>query len=134
MTTDSDKFVFPDTSIWIEYLHKQESVYSRLEKLMEQGLICTSRFVVAELLQGVRSDQEFEILEGTTEIFRLLEEKENTWREAARLSNQLMRKGTRVGLGDCYIATLAHQHNVVLWTADKHFRFIQKILDIRLLP
>lgn len=132
MTTGSDNRVLLDTSVWIDYFRKKETVYSRVEQLIDENRICTTRFIMAELLCGALSDTEFATLKTGVEIFDVLEEREDTWIEAARLASGLRRLGRSVGIGDCYIATLAHQHQVSLWSFDKHFRTIQQQLKLSL--
>lgn len=132
MTTASAEPVLIDTSVWVEYFRKKQPFFDRVEGIMEEGRVCTARFIVAEILQGARSETEFRTLQTATEIFHLLEERPETWIEAARLSSHMRGDGRPVGLGDCYIAVLAHQHDVGLLTLDKHFQFIQKRLKITL--
>ncbi len=134
MTTDSADLILLDTSVWIDYLRKKKSVFEEVETLIEQELVCITPFIAAEILQGAKSEEEFKILQTTTEIFHCLQEQDNSWIEAARLSNQLRRGGCMVGLGDCYIATIAFQHQVTLWSFDKHFKQIEKQYKIKLYP
>ena len=132
MTIAFTDLVLIDTSIWIDYFRKKEPLFEEVENLIEQERVCIVHFIVAEILQGAKSDEEFKILQSATEIFHSLEEQADTWVEAARLSNHLRRTGNPIGLGDCYIATLASQHNAILWTLDKHFKQIKKFLKIKL--
>lgn len=125
-----DNSILVDTSVWVEYFRKKQPFYGALEDLIEQDRVCTISFIAAEILQGARSEMEFMTLRGATEIFHLLEESPDTWIESARLSSTLRQKGQRVGLGDCYIATMAHRHGKPLWSLDKHFEVIQKELKI----
>lgn len=132
MTIASVKHILLDTSVWIDYFRKIKPIQQQVEKMIEEERIATCRFVVAELLQGARSKDHFSTLKEATEVFHLLIEKPDTWSEAARVSSQLIQNNKKVGLGDCYIAALATQHVVPLWTFDNHFKTIQSILPLKL--
>lgn len=122
--------VLIDTSVWIEYFRKKAPFFAQVESLIDEGRVCTLRFIIAELVQGARSDPESTVLESATQIFHLLEEQPDTWLEAGRLSSRLRRAGRSVGLGDCYIATMARQHDVPIWSLDKHFVEISRVAKI----
>lgn len=130
MTTGSTELVLLDTSIWIDYFRKKAPLIAAVDRLIDEERVCVAYLVVAELLQGCKTDLEFNILKQTTQVFPLLEERPNTWIFAADLSRRLRCEGQSVGLADCYLATLAHQHAVQLWTQDRHFLTIQKQLKI----
>lgn len=128
----SDNPVLIDTSVWIDYFRRNPVVHGQVEKLIEERRIGTCRFIVAELLQGARSEEHYSILKETTEVFKLFEETPETWLKAAYVSSQLIRMGKKVGLGDCYIAVLAHQYDIPLWSFDKHFKVIRSVLKFNL--
>lgn len=132
MTADLAECVFLDTSIWIDYFRKKDSVFDRVEHLIDAGRVCTARLVVAELLQGAKSDSEFLILQDAVLVFRVLEERPDTWIQAAKLSKTLRSKGKTIGLADCYLAVLAHHYRVPFWTQDHHFTTIQSQLQLDL--
>jgi len=130
MTIGSAKLVLLDTSVWIDFFRKKSPVFEEVDLLIEQNRICIARLIAAELLQGAKSTKEFNILKESPDVFHLLEETADTWNQAANLSRQLRSQGYTIGLGDCYIATLAHHYRVPIWSHDKHFEIIANHLSI----
>ena len=124
--------VLIDTSVWIEYFRKVQPYFDKTETLIEEKRVCTASIILAELLQGSRSDSEFVALQSASEVFEVLEADHLAWVDAARLSSRLRRKGKSVGLADCLIATLAHRSHCLLWTLDKHFKLIRAELSLSL--
>lgn len=132
MTTGSAEPVLLDTSVWIDYFHAKNPVYNQVENLIDEERVCIIELIAAEILQGTRSETEFTTLKEIIEVFPVLEEKRNTWITAAKLSGQIRRAGNPAGLADCYIAVMAHEHRVSLWSLDKHFTSIRNHLEFKL--
>lgn len=99
---------------------------------MDEARVCLARLILAELLQGAKSDKETTILRDLPSVFRVLEEGPSTWEKAGLLSYHLKRQGKTVSLGDCYIATLAHENDVFLFTRDKDFEVIKTAVKLSL--
>ena len=51
-----------DTSIWINFLKASEPVFSRMQRLLENGQVLAVEFVFAELMQGAREKRERNII------------------------------------------------------------------------
>jgi len=126
------KLVLVDTSIWIDYFRKQKRVYEELSRLMDETRICLARLILAELIQGAKSDREVTTLNDLPSVFRVLEEGPSTWEKAGLLSYRLKRQGKTASLGDCYIATLANENGVLLFTRDKDFEVIKAVVNLSL--
>lgn len=129
-TSDSGK-VLVDTSAWIEFFRKAEPVYSKVSTLLESGRICTLGIVIAELIQGVRSEDEVKVLEDFVHVFELLPERVETWREAGKLSWRLRRRGKTVGLADCYVAVAASAAGASVFSLDRHFELMEAEGEVR---
>ena len=125
-----DKLVLVDTSIWIDYFRKQKRVYEEVSRLMDETRVCLARLILAELIQGAKSDREITILKDMPNVFRVLEEGPSIWEKAGLLSYRLKRQGKTVSLGDCYIATLAHENDVLVFTRDKDFEAIKTVVNL----
>jgi hypothetical protein len=58
-----------------------------------------------------------------------VDQTDDTWLGAGKLSFLMKKKGLTVHLIDCYIAVLANEHQCRLFSLDVHFKTIQKFLD-----
>ena len=126
------KPVLVDTSIWIDYFRKEKRAYEEVGRLMDEARVCLASLILAELIQGAKSDKETTVLRNLPSMFRVLEEDPSTWEKAGLLSYRLKRQGKTVSLGDCYIATLAHENDVLLFTRDKDFEVIKTAVSLSL--
>lgn len=122
--------VLVDTSAWIEFFRKKEPWYSAISGLMDDKRVCCSGIVLAELIQGAKSEKELEVLRDFRHVFEFLDESVDLWQAAGELSNSLQRKGKSIGLSDCYLAAAAKAHKVKISTLDKHFNVIKTTFGI----
>lgn len=118
--------VLVDTSAWIEFFRKKEPYYSTILKLIDNDEICCIGIILAELLQGSKSEKELNTIKEFLHVFDFLPESTELWEKAGELSYFLQRNGKSVGLSDCYIAVIAKSNNVRLLTLDRHFSVIKK--------
>lgn len=124
--------ILVDTSAWIEFFKKKEPWHGTVSGLMDDKRICCAGIVLAELIQGAKSEKEIEILRDFRHVFEFLDESVDLWQAAGELSNTLQRKGKSVGLSDCYLAASAKSHQVKILTLDKHFNVIKGVTGIGL--
>ncbi len=111
-----------DTSIWVEYLKRPDTApAAEAERLIVSGRALVLGPVTAELLQGARSEKEFETLREALEGLPFAEGTRETWISVGRLSYSLRRKGTPVPLSDLYIAVLAMEVGASVYTLDQDF-------------
>lgn len=126
--------VLIDTSVWIDYFRgTSPGIAAKVDALLAAAEVCAPRIVVAELLQGARSDREVAAIEVFLEAFTIIDQGPETWLKAARLSRRLRARGRSVHLVDCYIAVIADEAGCAMFTLDEHFREIAKALPLRLL-
>lgn len=130
--TDALHKVLVDTSVWIEFFRKKEPYYSVVSELMDNDSICCLGIVVAELLQGAKSEKELNTIKDFLHVFDFLPEAVESWEKAGELSFSLQRKGKSTGLSDWYIAVAAQAAEVRLFTLDKHFSVIGKEISLNL--
>jgi predicted nucleic acid-binding protein len=123
-TDDLDK-VLVDTSAWIEFFKKKEPWYGVVSGLMDDKRVCCAGIILAELIQGVRSEKEMDVLRDFRHVFAFLDESVDHWQAAGELSHALLRKGKSVGLSDCYLAAAAKASRIQVLTLDKHFEMIK---------
>lgn len=124
--------VLVDTSAWIEFFRRKEPWYGVVSGLMDDRRVCCSGIILAELIQGAKSEKELDVLRDFRHVFEFLEESVDLWQAAGELSNALQRKGKSVGLSDCCLAVSAKAHKVKILTLDKHFDVIKGAAGIGL--
>ena len=114
--------VVVDASVWIPYLRLPGSPLGlQVLDLLGSGRARLTTLTLAELLQGARSEGEFE---GLREVFRdvpRVDEIPEDWIEAARLASGLRRRGITVPLLDCCLASTCHRLGSLLLTLDADF-------------
>lgn len=124
-----DRVVFIDTSAWIEYLRKTiHAITKEVESSLAVDTASTCWVVLAELLQGAKSEKEIELIKDLSSVAKILKETESTWKDAGILSNKLRKHGKNIPLIDCYLAVLAKQNNARILSLDKHFPAIAELL------
>lgn len=129
----SGKKTIIDTSVWIDYFRKQSAALSEaVDAVLSGDDIYIPKIVVAELIQGAKSQKEILIIEDFIDAFKIIDQKEDTWLEAGKLSYRLKKKGKNVNLTDCYIAIIAREYECKIFTLDKHFKEIQTEINISL--
>jgi predicted nucleic acid-binding protein len=133
METSALDKILVDTSAWIEFFRKKEPWHSAISGLMDDKRICCSGIILAELIQGAKSEKELEVLRDFRHVFEFLEESVDLWQAAGELSNTLKRKGKSVGLSDCYLAVASKAQKVKILTLDKHFEVLKSTVGIGLL-
>lgn len=127
---DLDK-VLVDTSAWIEFFRKKEPYYSTISNLIDEDRVCCIGIILAELLQGAKSEKELGVLREFLHVFDFLDESKELWEEAGELSFKLIKKGHKPGLSDCYIAVASYKNNISIMSLDSHFSFIKEVIGIK---
>lgn len=129
----SGERILIDTSIWIAYFQNKPSAFSKkVDEILSGDVIYIPKIVVAELIQGAKSQKEISIIEDFVDTFNIIDQKEDTWVEAGKLSYRLRKKGKSINLTDCYIAIIARAYECYVFTLDKHFKYIQTEININL--
>ena len=123
-----------DTSVWIKYFKNQNEQFTeKVEELLNFSEVCVPKVVLAELIQGAKSEKEISVIGEFIEAFNLLDQSYDTWIKAGRLSFSMKRKGTTVSIVDCYIAVIAVENDCKIFSLDEHFKSIKKFLRFELI-
>lgn len=126
--------VLIDTSVWIEFFRQREPYHSMVTKLIDDDQVICCGIILAELMQGAKSDKELAVLNDFLKVFAFIPETPELWAAAGKLSGKLRRKGVTIGLSDCFIATAASSVKVQVATLDNHFEALGKPAGISLYP
>lgn len=131
----SGRKILIDTSIWIDYFkNKASGIADKVDEILAGDEVHVPKIVIAELIQGARSEKEITVVEKFADAFNIVDQGADTWIKAGRLSYMMKKKGKSINLSDCYIAVIAQEHNCSIFTLDKHFDEIKKYTDISLIP
>jgi predicted nucleic acid-binding protein len=127
-----------DTSVWIDFFNGLETAVSRLLEnlILAEEDVCISDFILTEVLQGFRSDKEFEIAKRhllKLPIYGI--NGNNSYVKAAQIYRVCRKKGFTIRkTADCIIAQTAIENGLVLLHRDSDFDLIAKVCALKLYP
>ena len=126
--------VVVDTSVWVDFFRGRNVAHvAKMEHLLEESEdICTCGIVLAEVLQGIRSESEYARTLSRFNTFLYLEMSRNTFIRAAQIYRSLRQRGVTVSKPvDCLIAAVAIEHNVPLLHNDRDFDAIGRYSGLK---
>jgi len=125
--------VLIDTSVWIDYFKSANNYIAELvDDILTNAEVYVPKSVIAELIQGAKSEKEISVIEEFVNAFHIIDQSDDTWSKAGKLSYTMKRKGITANLMDCYLAVIAQENNCKILTLDRHFKDIKKFLRIEL--
>jgi predicted nucleic acid-binding protein len=116
-----------DTSVWIEFFRSEPKIGSQLEALLRNNNVWTCGIVIFELLQGIKSDSEKKAVLEILSAISYIEMSPFLWQKSAAISLSLKEKGITLPLSDIFIASIAIENNISIFTLDKHFEQIPEV-------
>jgi predicted nucleic acid-binding protein len=123
-----------DTSVWVSYFRGGSPIISeKVDRLLAGDGVCVPKIVLAELVQGAKSEREISTIEDFFDAFTILDQSPETWLKAGRLSRELKMREKTIHLLDCYIAVIAKENACAILTLDDHFKEIQKVMPLTLI-
>ena len=126
-----DKKIIIDTSVWIDYFKGNNThLHNKVDKVLTHCHIYVPKVVLAELFQGAKSEKEIAVIEDFIDAFHIIDDEQDTWLKAGRLSFSMKRKGVTIHIIDCYIAVLANENRCSLFSLEERFKIIKKFLHI----
>ena len=126
--------VLVDTSAWIDFFRDGSSPYGVVvDALLQEGLVCTTGLVKAEVLPGARTKKEFNLLNEYFNALPFLTDPADMWDKVIGGQRKLKQKGINgVGIPDLTVAVTALTHNVRVFSRDRHFDLMKKNLGLKL--
>ncbi|MBS4021853.1 MAG: PIN domain-containing protein [Dethiobacter sp.] len=121
--------IFVDTSIWIEYFKNQPEIADKIDKGLLSEIIYMVGPVISEILQGAKTESDFESLNNSIDGVPFIETDFADWRLAGELSFKLRRKGLTIPITDCLIAAISINNEAFIYSLDQHFK---QIPDVKL--
>jgi hypothetical protein len=122
--------VLVDTSIWIDYFRGGDGSKD-LGFLIDENLIVINDLILAELTPYLKIKRQ-------TKVIKLLHEVSQIplaiqWEEIIEFQVKCLKSGVNgVGIPDLIIAQNAKQNGCKVFSLDKHFHFLNRILKVGL--
>lgn len=117
--------VVVDTAVWVDFFRgRNEPVRAALRELIRGHQAVLTGIVLAEVLQGIRTQGEVDSVRNEFASLHYYETARDTWSRAGSLSGQLRQKGLTLPLSDLIIAVLAMENGAEAFTTDPHFEKI----------
>ena len=113
--------ILADTSVWIEFFKQNSATGDALEALILEEAVWTCGIVLFELVQGVRAEKEKTQILTTVSHLKYAEMSKTLWQKAGDLSASLREKGLALPHSDIFIAAIAIEYNLSIFTLDEHF-------------
>jgi predicted nucleic acid-binding protein len=120
------KNVLVDSSVWIEYFRGRKEAAS-LDELIDKNLLCINSLILSELIPFLRIKKE-------NTLIKILMTIKNTaikinWEEIIDFQESNLRNGiNKVGIADLIIVQNARNHNLCLYSLDKHFELMNRYI------
>lgn len=122
--------VLVDTSVWIDYF-RGSGDSKNLDLLIDENLIVTNEIVLAELLPYLKIKKQTKVIALLHEINKI--QLDINWKEIIEYQVKCLESGTNgIGIPDLIIAQNAKQNGSKVYSLDKHFRLLNKVLNIDL--
>jgi predicted nucleic acid-binding protein len=126
--------VLVDTSYWIEYFNRPGTEKaSAVEALIREDRAALAGVILAELLQGARTIEEFSELRSALAAVIWVVTTEESYARAGRLGFELRRRGVTVPTTDCVIAAVAESIGGRILTLDGHFEELTRAASLTIL-
>ena len=122
--------VLVDTSVWVDYFRNGEDC-EQLDILIDENLVITNKLILAELVPFLQLRKE-------NRLIALLNELKKTvlridWQQIIHYQYLCLKNGLNgVSIPDLLIAQNIIQHDLCIYSLDKHFRMMSGILGVQL--
>ena len=128
--------IIVDTCVWSLALRRNEpkssSLVEELSELISEVRVQLIGPIRQELLSGIKSKKQFINLKKHLSAFPDLPLLSNDFELAAEFYNLARGKGINGSNTDFLICSLAHAHNMSIFTTDKDFQLYASVLPIKL--
>lgn len=129
--------ILADTSVWVDFLRGEDSHQRRiLHRLIEdEEDISMTEIILAEILQGIKNDREFQAIKDYLLEFPMYRPKGiETYLYAVRIYRDCRKKGKTIkSTIDCMIAAICIENDLILLHKDSDFDLIQASTSLRVM-
>lgn len=122
--------VLVDSSVWIAAQNPKNKECLQLKRLLrsEAEIICI-RPIQVEVCQGARSPEAFHRIWDSMLAFNFIEVTDQLWGKSAWNFFMCRKNGVTPTTLDCLVATVAKENSLKLWSLDRDFKEMRKILE-----
>jgi len=124
-----------DSSIWIPFFNGQKNLQVEVMKTLiaNDEDVCLSVHILMEILQGFRSDKDFQQVHGYLQMFPTIDMGGiSSYVAAAQIYRRCRKKGITIRRGlDCMIAQTSIENDLVLFHADGDFDRIASVIPLQ---
>jgi hypothetical protein len=127
--------ILVDTSVFIDFFAgKRSKSAERLNKaVVNSEDICTCGLIITEILQGIRSDKEYDKIKSILSELIYLPITKNMFVHAASIYRAVRKNGKTIrGPTDCVIASICLEHEIELLHNDKDFNTIAQYTSLQI--
>ena len=122
--------ILVDTSIWIDYFKGGQSS-SDLDVLIDENLVVINDLILTELIPYLRIKNQLTVIKLLREISRI--PLRINWDEIIEFQVKCLKIGANgIGIPDLIIAQNAKANNCNIFSLDKHFRLLKKLIKVNL--
>ncbi|MDO9048058.1 MAG: PIN domain-containing protein [Methylobacter sp.] len=119
--------VLIDTSVWTDYF-KSGANSSELDGLPDDNLVVINNIILAEPVPFLAIKKQYKVIELLNNITLL--PLQTDWAEIIRWQTMCLSNGHNgVGIPDLLIAQNSKQQNCKIYSLDKHFRLLNKVIE-----
>ncbi|MEN6507949.1 MAG: PIN domain nuclease [Smithella sp.] len=129
--------ILVDTTVWIDFFSDRPLPHVKaLENfLVNREDLCICGIILAEVLQGIRKDSDFERTKNLFNNLLFLPMRYSTFLKSAEIYRSLRQKGITIRKPvDCMIASVALENEIALLDNDKDFDPIEKCCGMKRIP
>ena len=122
--------ILVDTSIWIDYFRGGHNS-SGMDELIDENILVTNEIILAELIPYLKIKKQTKVIKLLYEINQI--PLRIDWEEVIEFQVKCLKNGANgVGIPDLIIAQNAKENNCKIYSLDKHFHLLNKVLKVKL--
>lgn len=123
--------VLIDTSIWIEYFNGNAQIGEAVDLLIDTERAYIAGPIMAELVHGAKNKKEAEELFANLKALPYVDIRKSDWSDIGFFLMELRKKGIAVPFTDAVIACMAIKNRLCVYSLDKHFSLIDKLVKFQ---
>jgi predicted nucleic acid-binding protein len=128
--------ILVDTSVFIDFFNGKNSKLSEtlIKSIETSEDICTCGIIITEILQGIRSDKEYDRIRNILSGLLYLPITKNIFIHASSIYRTIRKHGKTIRSPiDCIIAAICIEHEIELLHNDKDFNNIAQYTSLRVI-
>ena len=122
--------VLVDTSVWVDFFRNKSN--HLLDQLIKEDILATNDIILTELIPALTLQKQPEVIESLISLETI--PLHIDWQLIRNYQTINLQNGiNKVGIPDLLILQQVIEHNLTLFTLDKHFALMQPHFDFKML-